>query len=175
LGRVKRDLYKEVQWQNIGYDNVEAIMGLIVHRFDYDTPYTSMETALTQENYFYSENVRCVYMDLDNMIKDTKLSFKQKYIVERIMIGFTMSDIAKEFNAEKRDITNILRSAAKKIQKTYHVKLINWLETSGRVKVLPDAKYKTCAICGQTMNIRYFSPDSKSGDGYERRCRICRM
>lgn len=175
MGRVKRDTFKNNQWLFTAYDNIDTIMGLIVHRAECDMPYDGSETLLTQETYEYCEPVRAVYMDLDKMISETKLSYKQRYVIERLMLGFSLSDIAKEFNCNKRDIISILKTGAKKIQKTYHVKLINWLETSGRAIVKSTAKYKQCKVCGEIMNISNFSPDKKSEDGYRNVCKICRM
>lgn len=175
MGRVKRDLYKQIDWLLVSYDQIEAIMGLIIHRAECDSPYDSTGTVLTEESYTYSGNVRAVYIDLDKMISETKLSYKQRYVIERLMLGFSLSDIAKEFNCNKRDILSILKTGAKKIQKTYHVKLINWLETSGRAIVKSTAKYKQCKVCGEIMNISNFSPDKKSEDGYRNVCKICRM
>lgn len=149
-------------------------MGLIVHRAELDSPYDNTNTVLIQDSYTYAENVRSIYMDLDRMIANTKLSRKQIYIIERIMLGYSLSDIANEFNTQKQEIQNILRSAAKRIQKTYHIDLINWLEISGRVKVKDDAQYKTCNMCNKTLNVRYFSTSSEHLGGYRQTCKVCR-
>jgi len=171
LGRVKRDLYKNVEWLGISYDDIDTIMGLIVHRAELDKPVED-NCSMTPE-YEYREFIRIVYIDLDNMIARTNLSPKQKYYIDRLAYGFDLNFLANEINATKREILGIVRSAAKRIQKSYHLDLINSLEISGKVKVNKDSKYKTCAKCGRTLNVRYFTPNNL-GDGYRPECKSCR-
>jgi hypothetical protein len=172
LGRVKRDLYKNVEWLGISYDDIDTIMGLIVHRADLDKPIED-NCSMTPE-YEYREFIRMVYIDLDNMIARTNLSPKQKYYIDRLAYGFDLSFLANEISATKREILGIVRSAAKRIQKSYHLDLINHLETSGKTKVDKDSKYKTCAKCGRLLNVRYFSPNPDGEDGFRNYCKSCR-
>ena len=173
MGRVKRNLYGGIEWDYVSYDNIESLMGLIVNRFNYDQMYVDSNSTGGNDVYLYNERLRSVYMDFDRIYEKTPLSQKQKYVLERLWLGFTVSDIAEEFNIGGREILNIVRSAAKKMQKHYHLDLINWLETSGRVKVSADNKYKECDNCGRLLNVKYFSPNNL-GDGYRPTCRVCR-
>lgn len=174
MGRIQRNLYYNTEFLNVSYDDVDVLMGLIVYRTKLDSVYQDRESLVEDRPYIYSENTRCIYMDIDNMIEKTNLSKKQKYVIENLFRGLSLQDIANLFNANKRDILSILRSACKKIQAINHIDTVDWLEHTGRVKVSGKNRYKRCIKCGRDLPEKYFSPNSKMADGYLNVCKICR-
>lgn len=65
-----------------------------------------------------SESILLTYVDLDWLIEHTKLSRAEKAVVELVMRGWTITDIASEYDRPQTTISSLFGRAVKKIVQT---------------------------------------------------------
>lgn len=65
-----------------------------------------------------SESILLTYVDLDWLIEHTKLSKAEKAVVEFVMRGWTITDIASEYEQRWESINSYFKRAVKKIVQT---------------------------------------------------------
>lgn len=65
-----------------------------------------------------SESILLTYVDLDWLIEHTKLSRAEKAVVELMMRGWTVTDIASECEQKQQSIDSYFKRAVKKIVRT---------------------------------------------------------
>lgn len=65
-----------------------------------------------------SESILLTYVDLDWLIEHTKLSKAEKAVVELVMRGWTITDIASEYEQRWESINSYFKRAVKKIVRT---------------------------------------------------------
>lgn len=65
-----------------------------------------------------SESILLTYVDLDWLIEHTKLSRAEKAVVELMMRGWTVTDIASEYDRPQTTISSLFGRAVKKIVQT---------------------------------------------------------
>lgn len=65
-----------------------------------------------------SESILLTYVDLDWLIEHTKLSRAEKAVVELVMRGWTITDIASEYEQRWESINSYFKRAVKKIVQT---------------------------------------------------------
>ena len=65
-----------------------------------------------------SESILLTYVDLDWLIEHTKLSRAERAVVELVMRGWTITDIASEYEQRWESINSYFKRAVKKIVQT---------------------------------------------------------
>ena len=65
-----------------------------------------------------SESILLTYVDLDWLIEHTNLSKAEKAVVELVMRGWTITDIASEYEQRWESINSYFKRAVKKIVQT---------------------------------------------------------
>lgn len=75
----------------------------------------------------FNESILCTYISLDELIKEAPLSSKQRAVIQLLMRGYTIQDIADETNNLQSNISHIFSRALKTLVKTYEEKRINVL------------------------------------------------
>lgn len=65
----------------------------------------------------FSELMTCIYVDLENLVKETTLTKGERWTVERLMDGYNMYDCADLSNSPYRTIQAWLRRACIKMAK----------------------------------------------------------
>ena len=65
-----------------------------------------------------SESILLTYVDLDWLIEHTKLSKAEKAVAELVMRGWTITDIASEYEQRWESINSYFKRAVKKIVQT---------------------------------------------------------
>lgn len=65
-----------------------------------------------------SESILLTYVDLDWLIEHTKLSKAERAVVELVMRGWTITDIASEYEQRWESINSYFKRAVKKIVQT---------------------------------------------------------
>lgn len=65
-----------------------------------------------------SESILLTYVDLDWLIEHTKLSRAEKAVMELVMRGWTITDIASEYEQRWESINSYFKRAVKKIVQT---------------------------------------------------------
>lgn len=177
MGAVGVDIHKhEYQYRQISFSDVECIKGLIKNRYMID-PYYGNET----NNNIYqagevlpiNQELISIFIDLDKLIKETKLTPKQLEIVFMLLEGNNEEDIADYYNQRTEKIENILNTICEKIKKTndynwkYNYIYLNFIKG--------EWDYKQCSKCREhkpKINEFFrFNPNTK--DNLQSRCRSC--
>jgi DNA-binding CsgD family transcriptional regulator len=174
---VKVDIHKDERpFERISYSDTDCIKALIKNRSEIDC-YFKQE----QDNYFdHAGNVQSVnqeliviYADLDRYIAKADLNSKQRFIIEKLMDGWTEKEIAKMFN---RDVSNIYRHLTKIAKKIRDLNNNEWKEYVQLNHVRVAWNYKQCAKCNEfkPMLNEFFLSSSRFHDGFYDVCRMCK-
>lgn len=75
-----------------------------------------------------NEDVLCIYADLDSLIERAGLTENEKLIVDCLMKGYLLSDIAEHYGKSRQNCEILLKRAVKKIVKRDNA---DWEETTG--------------------------------------------
>lgn len=121
-----------------------------------------------------NQELICVYTDLDNLIKKTSLSDKQKDIIEKFMSGLDEYDIGLLYKQRADKILKILDTACEKICNEYKKRWKYTMAEQDYIKVEWD--YKKCSKCGEMLPATgdFFSPKVDAKDGLHPYCKNCR-
>lgn len=68
----------------------------------------------------FNEQILSVYVDLDRLIEDCPLSKKQRAVIELLMRGYTIQDIAEETNRDHSNISHIYARALNALVETHN-------------------------------------------------------
>lgn len=63
----------------------------------------------------FSEDIICTYADLDTLISKAKLSPGEKFVVEQMMAGYSLCDIAENYGSYAQSYRGMLNRAVDKI------------------------------------------------------------
>ena len=84
---------------------------------------------LTTDGVFaLNEDVLCIYADLDSLIERCGLSDQERLIVDLMMKGYLLTDIAEHYGKTRQTFETLLKRAIKKIVKQNNA---DWEETTG--------------------------------------------
>jgi DNA-binding CsgD family transcriptional regulator len=173
LGRIQRDLYENMEWDYISLSDPNTIKALILLRHKFQPMYYSSnnESDIFSSNgtYMFSENITLTYCALDDLIKKTKISPKQRYIVNRIMYGHDEKEISEEFNEGVQNIKNILATACRLMAENNNTAVHEaWIKRN----LVDQSQYKQCTKCGRHLLKKNFWKNS-SPDGRRSVCKFC--
>lgn len=179
MDRVQVDIYKgDYEWHVVNLSTIESIKGLLKYRSRYDLLYDRRINTLSLESYqdlqAFKEEILCLYIWLDNVISKCIFTEKQKQVLELYVKGYTERDLAVKFNVTQSAINGVIKSICKKILEQNHKMWLDFIETSGYVKIPDDVRYKQCSKCGEWLRINKenFKYD-KTNKRYKSRCRKC--
>lgn len=168
------------EWESISFSEVSTLKLLIKRRAEID-PFHIMKEE--EEISCYSTNgvpvfyelIEVIYLDLDALIKQTELTNKQLWLLNKLMRGYTEADLAKALKMTNRSIMTMLDTICNRLQATNERNWLNWLETSGNKKTTMN--YKECKKCHEIKAVHesefYVRPDN-SGDGFNNICITCK-
>jgi hypothetical protein len=179
-----RDIRKsERQYEFITFSDVDCIKGLIKKRSMIDefcdTQHNASmkiakhwDTASDAIGEVNSE-VIAIYVTLDDLINKCGLNWKQRYIINKLMIGWTEQDLAEFFKTEPKMIASTLNTIANKIKR---INDLDWKYNYIYMNILP-AKflYKTCTKCDESKAATddFYGKDNRNKDGFKSICRKC--
>jgi len=179
MSKVQRDIYsKNYEWHYTTLSDEKSIKALLKYRNKYDLLYTlDKNTYSLYNSYVYlnnmSEEIMCLYIYLDTLIKDINLNNKQNTILKFYMMGYTEKDLSQYFKVTQPVIQRFIISVCKRIlSKAYN----NWLPEFiywNKKRVLTE--YKKCVKCEKYFqNIeKCFGKKNDNKDRLENRCKNC--
>lgn len=181
MGHIKVDTsIKDIMWYNTNLSNIETIKGLMKFRIEFDLLYERNDSILNlttsyQDLTDMSDEVICLYIDLDNCIKNCGLTKTQKFIIDLYMKGMSVTDIADKLECYSSNITGIINSACKRI-----LKYNNFLWKYEFIyidKKYVDFDYKQCSKCKKHKPAieEFFSPKDDTKDKFHPYCKQCRI
>lgn len=178
MGMVKIDTHKaEYQFHRISLSDTDCIKGLIKFRslidmyHDIDVNRNEKEAGDIRP---LNQELLITYIDLDNLIKRTKLNDKQRKLLNLLMYGYTEDEIAKMFKQKPARIYEQLDVIASKLKETndlfwkYDYVYLNY-------KKAPWS-YKECNTCHRMLPLTddFFNREPKGKDGFKNKCKECR-
>lgn len=139
---------------------------------DYDqfdwTNKAHIKELLKVHNRDLQSDLGCLVVDLDNLIKDTKLSTRDSNILALYREGLTLENIGNEINTSKQMIEHIINRIINNIINTYNKQYEDWYYLN-----IEKGTYKTCKSCNEVKLISNFATDSKMKDGHKNKCKAC--
>ena len=112
------------------------------------------------------DDLSCIIVDLNNLVKRVKFTDKQKEVLELWRKGVETNVIAEELGVKPQSALDCLNGAINSIIKQYEEDYENWYYLNIRKGV-----YKTCSRCGETKLISHFS---KNGNRLRGNCKDCK-
>lgn len=178
MGSVKIDTHKaEYQFHRISLSDVECIKGLIKFRHMIDT-YQGIDINRNEDEAGdirpMNQELLITYIDLDNLIKRTKLNEKQQRLVRLLMEGYTEDEIARIFKQNVRKIYEQFDVIAYKLKQSndlswkYDYMYMNYFKAPW--------SYRECTCCHRTLPLTddFFNKEPKGKDGFKSKCKDCR-
>lgn len=104
------------------------------------------------------DDLSCILVDLDNLIKKINFTNKQKDVLELWRKGLETNVIADELNVNSNNVVQCLNGAINLIVKQYEEDYENWYYLNIR-----KGQYKTCSRCGDVKLISQFDKNGKKG------------
>ncbi len=104
------------------------------------------------------DDLSCILVDLDNLIKKINFTNKQKDVLELWRKGLETNVIADELNVNSNNVVQCLNGAINLIVKQYEEAYENWYYLNIR-----KGQYKTCSRCGEVKLVSQFDKNGKKG------------
>lgn len=166
------------EWDMVTLSDSNAIKGLLKFRYRFDLLLEDGSDRYGLESNCdlakLSEDVICIYADLDNLINKANFNTYQSKILKMYMYGNTEDDIAELLNVERQSINSVIDKICEVLCELNYQ---NWkLDYVFWDKVKVNSDYKKCSKCGEFMPAteEYFSPDTSKLDGFKYICKKCR-
>jgi hypothetical protein len=179
--QTKNEGLGNMEWYHISLSEINTIRSLIRNRIEFDRLYwakthTTNDIFLTNGTDDFIENIIVSYIDLENLIHKANLNKTQLHIIKKLMQGYTEEDLAELYKWDLYEIQKSFAHACIAIKKQNDMDWIAWSETSGKVKIPDETRYKRCNKCGRDLraNTNNFSPHSKGLYKLHPYCRDCR-
>jgi len=124
----------------VSYSDPDVVAKLIKERSRIDKYYTEEEAScnpmITNGTPVVVEDVLCIYIDLDSLIETCGLSPTEGKIVQDLMYGYTISDIAEYYKVARQTCDTMFHRAVDKIVRENNKR---WIEVNCDAK----ASYQT--------------------------------
>lgn len=183
MGRVHNQTVNEgrgcQEFYNLSLSDEKTIKNLIQLRTKIDEMYEmklyqSPNPCVSDDVRVFKEPIEVIYIDLDNLIKKTKLSDNQKMVIDLLMKGYTVKDISEIKNKSLNAVTSLFEIAIRKLKEQNDYDWLQFIETSGHYKIPNDAKYKQCSMCGEfkRADVEIF-PYDKANGRLKSKCKAC--
>lgn len=165
------------EWDAVNLSDPIAIKGLLKFRYRFDLLLDgSVNRYGLESNYDLanlSEDVICIYADLDNLIKHANFNENQSKVLNMYMYGHSEEDIADLLDVERQSVNRLIDNMCNTLCEINHQ---NWKlnYVFWDVKRV-DTNYKKCSKCQEWLPAteEYFSPRIDRLDGMENRCKKC--
>lgn len=160
---VKKQLQMPIIWKAPLKDSGEADYDML-DMFDKNVV---KELLKVKKQVDLQDDLSCILVDLENLIKKVEFTDKQKKVLDRWINGMCVNDIAKDLGVKKITISQALDRVVELIIKQHEEEYENWYYLNIR-----KGTYKKCSKCGEIKLISQF--DKKGKQGFQSRCKKCR-
>ena len=101
----------------VPFSDPKMLSELICNRLQYDRSYIEKVypsgLLSTTGGIIFNESILAVYVDLDKLIETAPLTLRQRAIIQLLMRGYTMQDIADETGADRSGLSHTFARALK--------------------------------------------------------------
>lgn len=160
---VKKQLQMPIIWKAPLKDSGEADYDML-DMFDKNVV---KELLRIKKQVDLQDDLSCILVDLENLIKKVEFTDKQKKVLDRWINGMCVNDIAKDLGVKKITISQALDRVVELIIKQYEEEYENWYYLNIR-----KGTYKTCSKCGKVKLVNQFDKNGKKG--FKSMCKKCR-
>ena len=160
---VKKQLQMPIIWKAPLKDSGEADYDML-DMFDKNVV---KELLRVKKQVDLQDDLSCILVDLENLIKKVEFTDKQKKVLDRWINGMCVNDIAKDLGVKKITISQALDRVVELITKQYEEEYENWYYLNIR-----KGTYKTCNKCGKVKLVNQFDKNGKKG--FKSMCKKCR-
>lgn len=151
---VKRQLQMPIIWKAPLKDSGEPDYDML-DMFDKDVV---KELLRVHKQVDLQDDLSCILVDLENLIKKVEFTDKQKKVLDRWINGMCINDIAKDLGVVKQTASKTLDRTIELIVKQYEKEYENWYYLNIR-----KGTYKTCSKCGKVKLVNQFDKNGKKG------------
>ena len=164
------------EWNIVNLSTPESIMGLLKFRWKFDFLFNRGHGSILSSNCDlakYSEDIICLYADVDCLLEKANLSKKQWEVINLYMRGYTEREIAYVLSDDARNIIGTINSICKKIcevnKESWKQDFIYW----DKMKVKNN--FKQCTKCKEYLPAtgEYFYREKTTKDGLQMLCIKC--
>lgn len=186
MGSVKVDVHKSDRpYEFVSFSDIECIKGLITKRAYIDGCVDVEHVTASNWKKSFGENsigyasdyigdvnqeIIAIYATLDEYIKRIKLTDKQKFLLEKIMIGYSYRDIYDVYGYDIKNTNRDINIICRKIKYLNDILWkYNYIDSRrGRI----GYKYIECLSCSEYLpeTTDFFYKDK---DGYKKICKNC--
>lgn len=164
MGGVKKDYRKnEIEWKYTPLSEIDIVKGLLKFRAEHDLMYERNNSIISFNHDLVNmtDEVICLYLDLDNAIKKCNFNNKQKEIIKLLSNGMSEKEIAEKYKCSRKNIIGMVNSICKKIVE-YNNFIWKYEFIYSTVKKV-NFNYKKCSKCREfkPATEEFFSPNEK--------------
>jgi hypothetical protein len=167
------------EYEVFNLSEIKIIEALIKHRHEIDKFHEvkffseSNDVELSNGVPIFHELIEDIYLDLENLIKQTNLLDNQREVVDLLMLGYIEEDIAELLGKNVSTIKQMFSVACKRLKEQNDRNWEEWVETSGYIKA--KGNYKYCKKCKSwhKANDKNFGVDKRNKDGLKSYCKRC--
>ena len=160
---VKRQLQMPIIWKSPLKDEG----GADYNELDMFDKNTVKELLRVHKQLDLQDDLSCILVDLDNLIRKINFSERQYEILNMWRNGLETGVIAKNLNVKPQTVTGSLNSAVDLIIKQYEEDYENWYYLN-----ISKGQYKKCSRCGEIKLTNQFDKNGKKG--LKSICKKCR-
>jgi hypothetical protein len=176
VGAVSIDIHKhERDFELLSLSDENVVRYLIIHRDKVDAYFGNEQNPhfdTAGDTGAVNQELIGLYASLDTVIKNSKLTDKQKELIHLVSIGYTFMDIAELTGEQathnvKKKFDSIVKAIVK--QNEYEWKV--WVH-----KRFLDTDTKACGKCKSELPMTdfFYSKKNDSKDGLHSYCKRCR-
>lgn len=165
------------EWDKVNLSDTNTIKGLLKFRYRFDLLLDDGSDRYGLESNGdlcgLSDDVICIYADLDNLIEKANFNDYQSKILNMYAHGHTEDDIAELLNVEKQSINSVIDKICEVLcelnYQSWKLDYVFW----DKVKV--NSNYKKCSKCGEFLPAtdEYFGFHPKTKDNLQSMCKNC--
>lgn len=169
------------EFDNLKLIDESVLKNLILNRRKLDLYYdldegNARNIYSASECTIFYENILILYMDLDNIIKKTRLTKLQRWLVEELMYGYSFCDIV-ELNEDKNySVENLHITFEKAIFNLKSQAEEDWKFGLMWDRIKTKTNWKKCSKCEEfkPATKEYFSLNEFGKDGFRTMCNTCK-
>lgn len=116
------------------------------------------------------DDLSVIIKDLDNTIKECKLTETHKEIIQLLKTDDTIVDIAKKMGINRKTFDTYIDSIVNKISNKNYEKIEDWYYLN-----ISKGVYKKCSKCNEVKLISQFNKEPKGILGTKSKCKLCQF
>lgn len=165
------------EWDRVNLSDPNSIKGLLKFRYRFDllledgSSRYGLDSNCDLAN--LSEDVICLYADLDNLISKANFNEYQTKILNMYIYGNTEDDIADILGVGKQSVNSVVdRMCDVLCELNYQKWKLNYVFWN---KKRVSSDYKKCSKCGESLPVteEYFSSKVDGKNGFQAFCKKC--